>query len=171
MHECGYHPQAVLATQESDDFPSPNLLVHARLVPIAIKMFGDMVMSGDILIDNAIAPNFKTLLVHNVTHMGKAHSRAKSVIDKKVEVMHSALKAVDEAGEKGVSLASIRAAMQASKDIKHLAAWYLNMQKHKPDCSMMTMMLKKIVALPIKTIFLHHDFTVLRHCVHHVEWS
>lgn len=92
MHECGYHPQAVLATQESDDFPSPNLLVSACLVPVAIEMFGDVVMSGDILINNAIAPNFKTLLVHNVTRMGKAHLRAKSVIDKKVEVMHSSLK-------------------------------------------------------------------------------
>ncbi|KAF4584742.1 hypothetical protein EYR38_001973 [Pleurotus pulmonarius] len=128
MHETGYHPQALLATQESDDFPHANLLVNTCLVQVAVEMFGDVVMSGELLIDNAIAGNFKTLLVHNVSRMSKAHLRAKAVIDKKVELMHTALKAVDEAGEEGASLASIRAAMQASKDVERLAAWYPDVQ-------------------------------------------
>lgn len=66
--------------------------MSACLVPVTIEMFGDVVTSGDILIDNTIAPNFKTLLVHNVTCMGKAHLQVKSVINKKVKVMHNALK-------------------------------------------------------------------------------
>ncbi|KAF4598362.1 hypothetical protein EYR38_006764 [Pleurotus pulmonarius] len=69
MHETGYHPQALLATQESDDFPQANLLANTCLVQVAVEMFGDVVMSSDLLIDNAIAATFKTLLVHNVSRM------------------------------------------------------------------------------------------------------
>lgn len=92
MRECGFHPQSVLATQESDDFPPANILVNACLTPVAVEMFGDVVMSGDILIDKAIAANLKTLLVHNVSRMGKAYIRAGSVVDKKVGLMNDALK-------------------------------------------------------------------------------
>ncbi|KAF9488756.1 hypothetical protein BDN71DRAFT_1435889 [Pleurotus eryngii] len=96
MRECGFHPQSVLATQESDDFPSANILVNTCLTPVVVKMFGDVIMSGDILIDKAITVNLKTLLVHNISHMGKAYIRVGSVVDKKVKLMNNALKEAEE---------------------------------------------------------------------------
>ncbi|KDQ27212.1 hypothetical protein PLEOSDRAFT_1106091 [Pleurotus ostreatus PC15] len=128
MRECGYHPQSVLASQEVDDFPSANLLVNACLTPVAVEMFGEVVMSGDVLMDAAIAANFKTMLIHNVSRMGKAYLRAGTLADEKVKLMRDAVKAVEEPGPQGTTLASIRAALQASKNVERLAGWYPNLQ-------------------------------------------
>ncbi|KAF9487613.1 hypothetical protein BDN71DRAFT_1513794 [Pleurotus eryngii] len=128
MHECGFHPQSVLATQELDNFPPANILMNACLTPVAVEMFGDVVMSGDILIDKAIAVHLKTLLVHNVSRMGKAYICAGSVVDKKVRLMNDVLKVIDEAGPNGASLAVIRATLQASKNVEQLTSWYPNVQ-------------------------------------------
>ncbi|KAF9499144.1 hypothetical protein BDN71DRAFT_1503196 [Pleurotus eryngii] len=104
MRECGFHPQSVLAMQESDDFPLANILVNACLTPVTVKMFGNVIMSGDILIDKAIAVHLKTLLVHNVSHMGKAYICAGLVVDKKVKLMNNVLKVINEAGPNRASL-------------------------------------------------------------------
>ncbi|KAF9488303.1 hypothetical protein BDN71DRAFT_1436227 [Pleurotus eryngii] len=96
MHECSFHPQSVLAMQELDDFPLANIPVNACLTSVAVEMFGDVIISGDILIDKVITANLKTLLVYNVSCMGKAYIHAGSVVDKKVELMNNVLKEVEE---------------------------------------------------------------------------
>lgn len=93
MLEHGAHPQEILQTSNSDDFPIPDQLATLALVPIMISVFGDGVHNGSgLLLDRNLHAVAKSLLNLAYIRLRKQWARACNLIDEKVEHMNKLMK-------------------------------------------------------------------------------
>lgn len=93
MKEHGAHPQDILRTSNTDDFPPPEQLSNLALVQIIITVFGDSVHNGSgILLDPSLHGVAKSWLNVGYVRLRKQWDRARLQIDKKIEEMNKLMK-------------------------------------------------------------------------------
>ncbi len=93
MTEHGAHPQEILKTSRTDDFPTPDQLSNLALVPIMISVFGDSVHNGSgVILDRHLHGVAKSFLNAGYIRLRKQWARARSQIDEKIEHMEKLMK-------------------------------------------------------------------------------
>ncbi|KAF9491153.1 hypothetical protein BDN71DRAFT_1510617 [Pleurotus eryngii] len=126
MVEHGAHPQEILQTSDTDDFPMPDQLSNLALVPIMITVFGDSVHNGSgIILDRNLHAVAKSVLNLAYVRLRKQWARACNLIDEKVEHMSKLMAPLKAAIKEkdDVRLKDVRMAINACWTVHSMGCW------------------------------------------------